>query len=154
MIEIHSAHGYLLSSFLSPIANQRTDAYGGSRENRMRFPLEVFAAVRRAWPAHRPLGVRCNGTDWDERGLTPDDAVAYARALQDLGCDYVDVSSGGNSMAPIPLGAGLPGTVRAADSRGRRHRDDGRRAHSRSASCRGDRRRRAGRPDGASAAAS
>jgi len=106
MIEIHSAHGYLLSSFLSPIANQRTDAYGGSRENRMRFPLEVFAAVRAAWPASRPLGVRCNGTDWDERGLTPDDAVAYARALKDLGCDYVDVSSGGNSMAPIPLGPG------------------------------------------------
>jgi 2,4-dienoyl-CoA reductase-like NADH-dependent reductase (Old Yellow Enzyme family) len=106
LIEIHSAHGYLLSSFLSPIANQRTDAFGGSRENRMRFPLEVFAAVRRAWPAERPLGVRCNGTDWDERGLTLEDAVAYARALQDLGCDYVDVSSGGNSIAAIPLGPG------------------------------------------------
>ena len=72
----------------------------------MRFPLEVFAAVRAAWPAGRPLGVRCNGTDWDERGLTPEDAVAYARALKGLGCDYVDVSSGGNSMAPIPLGPG------------------------------------------------
>jgi 2,4-dienoyl-CoA reductase-like NADH-dependent reductase (Old Yellow Enzyme family) len=106
LIEIHSAHGYLLSSFLSPLANQRSDAWGGSRENRMRFPLEVFTAVRRAWPAERPLGVRCNGTDWDERGLTPEDAVAYARALQELGCDYVDVSSGGNSMAAIPLGPG------------------------------------------------
>lgn len=106
LIEIHSAHGYLLSSFLSPLANRRTDAYGGSRENRMRFPLEVFAAMRAAWPAARPLGVRCNGTDWDERGLTPEDAVAYARALQALGCDYVDVSSGGNSIAPIPLGPG------------------------------------------------
>jgi len=106
LIEIHSAHGYLLSSFLSPIANQRTDAWGGTRENRMRFPLEVFAAVRKAWPAQRPLGVRCNGTDWDERGLTPDDAVAYARALRDLGCDYVDASSGGNSISAIPLAPG------------------------------------------------
>lgn len=106
MIEIHSAHGYLLSQFLSPIANRREDAFGGSRENRMRFPLEVFAAVRKAWPASRPLGVRCNATDWDERGIDPDDAVAYARALRDLGCDYVDVSSGGNSMTAIPLAPG------------------------------------------------
>jgi 2,4-dienoyl-CoA reductase-like NADH-dependent reductase (Old Yellow Enzyme family) len=106
LIEIHSAHGYLLSQFLSPIANQREDAWGGSLENRMRFPLEVFAAVRKAWPKARPLGVRCNATDWDERGLGPDDAVAYARALRELGCDYVDVSSGGNSVAAIPLGPG------------------------------------------------
>ena len=106
LIEIHSAHGYLLSSFLSPLANQRDDAWGGSRENRMRFPLEVFAAVRRAWPSTRPLGVRCNATDWDERGLNPEDAVAYARALHELGCDYVDVSSGGNSVAAIPLAPG------------------------------------------------
>lgn len=106
LIEIHCAHGYLLSSFLSPLANQRDDAWGGSREKRMRFPLEVFAAVRRAWPSARALGVRCNGTDWDERGLLPEDAVAFARALRDLGCDYVDVSSGGNSMAAIPLEPG------------------------------------------------
>jgi 2,4-dienoyl-CoA reductase-like NADH-dependent reductase (Old Yellow Enzyme family) len=106
LIEIHAAHGYLLSSFLSPIANQRDDAWGGSRENRMRFPLEVFAAMRRAWPADRPMGVRCNGTDWDERGLTVDDAVAFSRALRELGCDYVDASSGGNSLSKIPLGPG------------------------------------------------
>jgi 2,4-dienoyl-CoA reductase-like NADH-dependent reductase (Old Yellow Enzyme family) len=106
MIEIHAAHGYLLSSFLSPIANQRDDQWGGSRENRMRFPLEVFAAMRRAWPDDRPMGVRCNGTDWDERGLTADDAVAFSRALRDLGCDYVDASSGGNSISAIPLGPG------------------------------------------------
>ncbi len=106
MIELHAAHGYLLSSFLSPLANQRDDGWGGSCDNRMRFPLEVFAAMRRAWPQERPLGVRCNGTDWDERGLTPDEAVAFARALRDLGCDYVDVSSGGNSMAAIPLTPG------------------------------------------------
>ena len=106
LIEIHAAHGYLLSSFLSPIANRRDDAWGGSGEKRMRFPLEVFAAMRRAWPRERPLGVRCNGTDWDERGLTPDDAVAFARALRDLGCDYVDASSGGNRLTAIPLGPG------------------------------------------------
>ena len=106
MIELHYAHGYLMSSFLSPIANRRDDAYGGSREKRMRFPLEVFAAVREAWPAERPLGVRCNGTDWDEAGITPDDAVAFSKELKALGCDYVDVSSGGNSMARIPLGPG------------------------------------------------
>ena len=106
MIELHAAHGYLMSSFLSPIANYRTDEYGGSLENRMRFPLEVFAAVRRAFPQERPIGVRCNGTDWDERGLTPEEAVAFARALKDLGCDYVDASSGGNSVVSIPIQPG------------------------------------------------
>ena len=105
-IELHGAHGYLMSSFLSPLANRRTDAYGGSHQNRMRFPLEIFDAVRAAWPQKRPLGVRCNGTDWDESGITPDDAVAFSRALKERGCDYVDVSSGGNSMARIPLGPG------------------------------------------------
>jgi len=101
-IEIHAAHGYLLSSFLSPIANRREDRYGGTLENRMRFPLEVFAAVRQSWPAGRPLGIRINGTDWDERGISPDEAVAFARALRPLGCDIVDVSSGGNVVAPVP----------------------------------------------------
>jgi 2,4-dienoyl-CoA reductase-like NADH-dependent reductase (Old Yellow Enzyme family) len=106
MVEIHSAHGYLLSSFLSPLANRRTDAYGGSLANRMRFPLEVFDAVRAAWPAEKPLGVRCNGTDWHGSGITPDEAVAYARALREHGCDYVDVSSGGNAVTPVPFEAG------------------------------------------------
>ncbi len=106
MIELHAAHGYLMSSFLSPIANRRSDEYGGSLENRMRFPLEVFAAVRRAWPEDRPLGVRCNGTDWDERGLTTEEAIAFARELKALGCDYVDASSGGNSLAKIPIKPG------------------------------------------------
>lgn len=106
LLEIHSAHGYLLSSFLSPIANHRRDAYGGSLANRLRFPLEVFEAVRAAWPDDRPLGVRCNGTDWHERGITPDEAVAYARALRERGCDFVDVSSGGNAVTPIPIGPG------------------------------------------------
>jgi len=97
LIELHSGHGYLLSSFLSPLANIRTDDYGGSRENRMRFPLEVFAALRDVWPAEKPLGLRLSATDWEEGGLTPEDAVAYAQALKAMGCDYVTASSGGNS---------------------------------------------------------
>ena len=106
MIEIHSAHGYLLSSFLSPIANRRTDGYGGSLQARMRFPLEVFHGLRAAWPADRPLGVRCNGTDWHAEGITPDEAVAYAAALRELGCDFVDVSTGGNAITEVPIEPG------------------------------------------------
>jgi 2,4-dienoyl-CoA reductase-like NADH-dependent reductase (Old Yellow Enzyme family) len=106
LLEIHGAHGYLVSSFLSPIANQRGDAYGGSLQNRMRFPLEVFDAVRAAWPEDRPLGVRFNGTDWDERGINTDEAVAFAAELARRGCDYADVSSGGNGFATIPNAPG------------------------------------------------
>jgi 2,4-dienoyl-CoA reductase-like NADH-dependent reductase (Old Yellow Enzyme family) len=106
LIELHAAHGYLISSFLSPIANRRSDGYGGTAAGRMRFPLELFEAVRAAWPRERPLGVRCNGTDWDDRGITPEETVAFARELRGLGCDFVDVSSGGNSAAPIPLKPG------------------------------------------------
>lgn len=106
LIELHGAHGYLLSSFLSPIANRRRDAYGGSLENRMRFPLEVFEAVRGAWPHDKPLGVRFNATDWDERGFTPDEAVVFARELRDLGCDFVELSSGSNSAVTPPLAPG------------------------------------------------
>lgn len=105
-IEIHAAHGYLLSSFLSPIANHRTDAYGGSLENRMRLPLQVFEAVRVAAPAAMPVGVRFNGTDWVDDAINGDEAVAFARALADRGCDFVDVSSGGNAFAKIPVGPG------------------------------------------------
>ncbi len=94
MVEIHFAHGYLLGSFLSPLTNIRDDAYGGSLANRMRFPLEVFAAVRAAWPADKPISVRLSATDWKAGGFTPDDAVAVARALKALGCDVVDVSAG------------------------------------------------------------
>ncbi|MFN8773645.1 MAG: NADH:flavin oxidoreductase/NADH oxidase [bacterium] len=107
LIELHSAHGYLLSTFLSPLSNHRTDEYGGSRENRMRFPLEIFAAMRAVWPAERPMGVRIHGSDWTDGGWGVDDAVAYAAALQALGCDYVTVSSGGvASAAQIPVGPG------------------------------------------------
>ncbi|MDB5557206.1 MAG: NADH:flavin oxidoreductase/NADH oxidase, partial [Enterovirga sp.] len=94
MIEMHAAHGYLLASFLSPLTNRRTDAYGGSLENRICFPLEVFTAMREAWPAHKPMSVRLSATDWTEGGLTPEDSVAIARAFAQAGVDLVDVSTG------------------------------------------------------------
>ena len=99
VLELHAAHGYLLSSFLSPAVNTRSDAYGGSLEQRLRFPLEVVTAVRAAWPAERPLFVRISASDWleGEAGMTPADAVEVARALAAAGCDVVDVSSGGNT---------------------------------------------------------
>lgn len=95
VIELHSTHGYLLDTFISPIANQRTDIYGGSLENRMRFPLSVAKAVRAALPAHMALGARITGTDWTQTGWSPDDASVYASALKDLGATYVSVSTGG-----------------------------------------------------------
>jgi anthraniloyl-CoA monooxygenase len=94
LLELHFAHGYLLASFISPLTNRREDAYGGPLENRLRFPLEVFEAVRAAWPADRPLAVRVSATDWCEEGLEPADAVEVARALAARGCDVVDVSAG------------------------------------------------------------
>ena len=94
MLELHCAHGYLLASFISPLTNQRTDAYGGSLANRLRFPLEVFEALRAAWPAHKPMSVRISATDWAEGGITGDDAVAIARAFAEAGVDLVDVSTG------------------------------------------------------------
>ena len=96
-IELHAAHGYLLSSFLSPLSNTRTDGYGGSLHKRMRFPLEVFDAVRAAWPKGKPLGIRISASDWlGDEGMTVDDAVEVARAFKAHGCDLVDVSSAGN----------------------------------------------------------
>ena len=95
LIEVHGAHGYLLHEFLSPISNHRDDAYGGERENRVRFPLEVFAAVREAWPDDKPLGIRISASDHIEGGWSLDDSVAFAGALKGLGCDYIDVSSAG-----------------------------------------------------------
>ena len=96
-IELHMAHGYLLSTFLSPLSNQRSDAYGGSLDKRMRYPLEVFEAVRAAWPSHKPLGVRVSATDWlGPTGQTIDDTIALAKKLEALGCDVIDVSTAGN----------------------------------------------------------
>jgi 2,4-dienoyl-CoA reductase-like NADH-dependent reductase (Old Yellow Enzyme family) len=106
-VELHSTHGYLLSEFLSPLANKREDQYGGSLENRMRFPLEVVQAVREVWPHDRALGAKISGTDFAEGGWTPDDAVVYARELKRLGCDYATVSGGGVVLdAKVPTGPG------------------------------------------------
>lgn len=104
LLEIHAAHGYLLHQFLSPIANQRTDRYGGSLENRMRFPLEVFHALKQVTPDDVVLGVRMTGTDWLDGGITIDESIAFAMALEALGCDYVDVTSGGVAPANIAIG--------------------------------------------------
>jgi 2,4-dienoyl-CoA reductase-like NADH-dependent reductase (Old Yellow Enzyme family) len=103
-IELHSAHGYLLHEFLSPIANHREDQYGGSLQNRMRFPLEVFDAVRAAVPADKPIGVKLSATDWVEGGWDLEQTIAYARELQRRGVDWIDASSGGISPAQkIPV---------------------------------------------------
>ena len=104
MIELHCAHGYLLSSFITPLTNHRTDDYGGSLENRMRYPLEVFAAVRAVWPEDKPIAVRISATDWmDDEGITPQDAVDIARMLKEAGVDICDVSAGQTSAAAQPV---------------------------------------------------
>ena len=106
-IEIHNAHGYLLHEFLSPLSNRRTDRYGGSLENRMRFPLEIFEAVRAAFPAAKPVGVRISGTDWVDGGWDLDQSIAFAQELERRGSAYLHVSSGGLSPEQkIPLGPG------------------------------------------------
>ncbi len=102
LLELHFAHGYLASSFLSPLSNRRTDEYGGDLAARARFPLEIFDAVRAAWPADRPMSVRISATDWAPGGFTGDDAVAFARMLAEHGCDIVDVSTGQTSLAARP----------------------------------------------------
>jgi anthraniloyl-CoA monooxygenase len=94
LLELHCAHGYLLSSFISPITNQRSDDYGGSLDHRLRYPLEVFDAMRAVWPAHKPMSVRISATDWYEGGIDSDDAVEIARAFAAHGADAIDVSSG------------------------------------------------------------
>ncbi|MDQ3546038.1 MAG: NADH:flavin oxidoreductase/NADH oxidase [Verrucomicrobiota bacterium] len=107
VVEIHAAHGYLLHSFLSPLSNQRTDDYGGSFENRIRFLCETTEAVRRVWPEKYPLFVRISSTDWTEGGWTADDSVALAQKLKSLGVDLIDCSSGGSvPNATIPVKAG------------------------------------------------
>ena len=107
LIELHAAHGYLLHQFLSPIANQRGDEYGGSLENRLRFPLQVFDAVRAALPAAYPVGVRVSATDWVAGGWDVDQTVAFGQALAARGCSFIHVSSGGVSpKQQIPLGPG------------------------------------------------
>ena len=103
MIELHAAHGYLLSSFISPLSNHRTDEYGGSLENRMRFPLEVFAQMRAEWPGNKPMAVRISATDWVADGVTPDEAVEIARMFAAAGADIIDVSAGQTSTEAKPI---------------------------------------------------
>ena len=104
MIELHAAHGYYISSFVSPVSNLRTDEYGGSLENRMRYPLEVFAAMRAAWPGDKPMSVRISANDWlDDAGVTPHDAVRIARMFKAAGADIIDVSAGQTSPQAAPV---------------------------------------------------
>ena len=103
MAELHCAHGYLLSSFVTPVSNRRTDEYGGCLENRLRFPLEVFRAMRAAWPEERPMSVRISATDWVEDGITPDEAVEVARAFAAAGADIIHVSTGQTTPEAKPV---------------------------------------------------
>ena len=103
MLELHCAHGYLLAGFISPLTNKRRDAYGGALENRLRFPREVFEALRSVWPAHKPMSVRISATDWAEGGITGDDAVLVARAFAESGVDLVDVSTGQTVSEAQPI---------------------------------------------------
>jgi anthraniloyl-CoA monooxygenase len=102
-LELHCAHGYLLSSFISPVSNTRNDEYGGSLENRLRYPLEVFQAVRKVWPEHLPMSVRISAHDWFDGGNTADDAVEIARAFKRAGADMIDCSSGQVTKAEKPV---------------------------------------------------
>ncbi|TCD11868.1 bifunctional salicylyl-CoA 5-hydroxylase/oxidoreductase [Oricola cellulosilytica] len=104
MIELHAAHGYLISSFISPLSNQRSDEYGGSLDNRMRYPLEVFSAMRAAWPAEKPMSVRISASDWaGDDGVTPPEAVEIARLFEEAGADIIDVSAGQTSVRAKPV---------------------------------------------------
>ena len=115
VLELHCAHGYLMHQFLSPLSNQRGDAWGGSLENRMRFPLEVFAALRAAWPADKPMGVRVSATDWVDGGWDVAQTIVFAKALEALGCDFIDVSSGGlSNEQKIIIGPGYQTPFAAA----------------------------------------
>jgi 2,4-dienoyl-CoA reductase-like NADH-dependent reductase (Old Yellow Enzyme family) len=107
VIEMHGGHGYLIHQFLSPLSNQRSDDYGGSLENRMRFPLATFQAMRAAWPDSKPLGIRLSATDWVEGGWDLAQALVFAQRLKAVGCDYIDTTSGGlDARQKIPLAPG------------------------------------------------
>jgi 2,4-dienoyl-CoA reductase-like NADH-dependent reductase (Old Yellow Enzyme family) len=118
-LELHAAHGYLIHSFYSPLSNQRTDEYGGSFDNRVRFLLETVRAIRPVWPEHLPFTVRISGTDWLEGGWTVQDSVELARRLKPEGVDLIDCSSGGNAaQARVPVGAGYQVPISESVRRG------------------------------------
>ena len=105
LAELHAGHGYLLHQFLSSLSNQRDDEYGGNSTNRMRFPLEVFEAVRAVWPDDKPCGIRVSATDWVDGGWTVEETVEFAKAIKDLGCDFIDVTTSGvDPRQKIPVG--------------------------------------------------
>ena len=107
LVELHGGHGYLLHQFVSPLANQRNDGYGGSLDGRLRFPLEVFEACRAVWPKEKPMGMRFSATDWVDGGFDLDQAIVYAQGLKDLGCDFVDVTTAGlDPRQKITVGPG------------------------------------------------
>ena len=115
VIELHGAHGYLIHSFLSPFTNRRRDAYGGSLHNRMRFALEVFEAVRAVWPQDKPIGYRVSATDWIGNGWTLEQTLSFAKQLDAMGCDFIDVSSGGlDPLQDIETGPGYQVAFAAA----------------------------------------
>ena len=117
MLELHCAHGYLLSAFITPVTNHRTDEYGGSLENRLQFPMEVFEAVRTVWPEQKPMSVRLSATDWiGDEGITPSDAVAIASAFKRAGVDICDVSAGQTSTRKTRLRAYVSNPVCRPDS--------------------------------------
>jgi anthraniloyl-CoA monooxygenase len=103
MLELHCAHGYLLSSFITPLSNQRNDEYGGTLENRLRYPVEVFRAMRAVWPRERPMSVRISATDWVPGGVTEDDSLAIAKAFRAAGADIIHVSTGQTSIEARPV---------------------------------------------------
>ncbi len=103
LLELHAAHGYLLSSFITPLRNTRTDEYGGSLENRLRYPLEIFTAMRAVWPEAKPISVRISATDWHPDGITEDDAVEIARAFKAAGADLINVSTGQTDPKSSPI---------------------------------------------------
>ena len=122
LIELHGAHGYLAHQFLSPLSNKRTDEYGGSTENRMRFAIEMYEAVRAVWPENKPLGMRVSATDWVEGGWTPEETVLLAKELKKRGMDYMDVTTGGlDPEAEDSARRRLSGAVRREGEEGKRH---------------------------------
>jgi 2,4-dienoyl-CoA reductase-like NADH-dependent reductase (Old Yellow Enzyme family) len=111
LVELHGAHGYLIHQFLSPVTNLRSDEYGGSLENRMRFPLELFAAMRAAWPESKPLGIKLSALDWLDGGWTMEESITFCGRLRALGCDFAVVSSGGivwDEKIPVAAGFQVP----------------------------------------------